>query len=98
MRQGCLCHKTGSCVTIQQGLGSRRARRGAGRAAGVLACGTGLQQAQAALGWGAWRAWREAGGARAEACEARAERRDEQADAQAGTGVSGMRRGRAGAR
>ena len=41
MRQSCLCHKTGSCVATQQGLGRRRAlgRTGvgvgrAGRAAG----------------------------------------------------------------
>ena len=33
-RQGCLCRKTGSCVAIQQGLGSRSARGGAWRAAG----------------------------------------------------------------
>ena len=54
MRQGCLCHKIGSCVAIQQGLGSRRARWGAqawalgragaragalGRAAGAGVCG-----------------------------------------------------------
>ena len=48
-RQGCLCHKTDSYVARR-----RWARtEGVGRPAGALACGTGVQQAQAALAWGA---------------------------------------------
>ena len=34
-RQGCLCCKTGSCVAIQQGLGSRRAHGGGGGGGGA---------------------------------------------------------------
>ena len=35
MRQSCLCHKTGSCVATQQGLGSRRVLGRAGMGTGA---------------------------------------------------------------
>ena len=53
-RQGCLCLKTGSCVAIQQGLGSRRARRGCwargARAAGRGRGAAGARGARAGYG------------------------------------------------
>ena len=62
-----------ACVVIQAAV----SRHGAGLPVGALACGTGAQQAQAALAWGAGRAagrtGHAAGGAQAEACEAHAE-------------------------
>ena len=96
-RQGCLCHKTGSCVAIQQGLGSKRAGP-----AGALGPRLGEQ---AALAWGARqlaagaRAWHGRAGAhgrRATACwsargaQAAATRRR---GAQRACGARGSRRG-----
>ena len=92
-RQGCLCHKTGSCVAIQQGLGSKRAGR-----AGALGPRLGEQ---AALVWGArqlaagaW-AWHGRAGAHSRRRQARnsmLERagREGSSDAQA-RGAAGVR-------
>ena len=77
-----------TCVARQAAV----SRHGVGRAAGALACGTGGQQAQAALVWGAGALGCWAGRWARRACGRRGAAADEQAGAQAqGRGARGSR-------